>query len=121
MGRRARKPNTADQPHDQQVTQATEAKLGTQEPVPDAVSELVAPAVSGETKVEDRSDTQEAHANAIREALAEVNSIVELLKNVLQDMQEVAELLEIAQIQRNRDTREIEQLTRMLKQLQNKS
>lgn len=64
-----------------------------------------------------RAPAHPAAPASVQEAIAEVNRIIEQLKESLDDMEEVLETLELAERQKTADEREIETLRRSLRHM----
>jgi hypothetical protein len=67
---------------------------------------------------ESRERSRPAEPAAIRDAIEEVNRVIDSLKHALDDMEEVLETLELAERQKDADEQEIESLRRAVRQLQ---
>jgi len=77
-------------------------------------TEIIAPAESEEGRAP-------SSKRPIQDAIEEVNTVIDALRETLDKMEEVLEILELAERQKQGDEREIEQLQRALRNLQHPS
>src|SRR5205085_12260426 len=95
-----------------------------QEPAEELSSETTS-AIVPEVAPQGRQDTEQvtprhgSHpAAGVKQAIEEVNHIIETLREALDEMEEVLETLELAERQKDADEREVESLRHALRNLQ---